>query len=92
MITVRSTVLSIYFTVGAAYCGKFLDFSDLKFKIVEIKTLNWDIVNNWDLKDLQVCWDLGFKTAKNFLTVKNLLTLQNFLTVNNFLTVETWFL
>ncbi len=46
MITVRSTVLSIYFTVGAAYCGKFLDFSDLKFKIVEIKTLNWDIVNN----------------------------------------------
>ncbi len=46
MITVRNTVLPIYFTVGAAYCGVFLNFSDLKFKIVEIETLNGDIVNN----------------------------------------------
>jgi hypothetical protein len=48
-ITVTGTLLFIYFTLGAAYCGKFLNFSDLKFKIVEIETLNWDIVNNWDL-------------------------------------------
>ena len=46
MITVTGTLLSIYFTVGATYCGEFLDFSDLKFKIVEIESLNWDIVNN----------------------------------------------
>ena len=46
MITVNGTLLSIHFTVCAAYCGEFLNFSDLKFKIVEIETLNWDIVNN----------------------------------------------
>ena len=33
MITVTGTLLSIYFTVGAAYYGEFLNFSDLKFKI-----------------------------------------------------------